>query len=272
MKKLQNKVAAITGAASGIGRMLAARLAMESCNLALADIDAKGLMETEKMIGGRVKVSTHAVDVSKRAQVENFAKEAASRHGGVDIIINNAGASVVDTLEDVSYEDFDWVFGANFWGVVYGSKAFLPYLRKRPEGHIVNISSINAMVGFSHNGPYNASKCAVAGFTETLIQELDGSPIRVTCVHPGGIRTNIARNARFRKHVNPNASREEVVNFFDKIARTSAERAAKVIISGIKRNKRRILIGIDARFMDIQKRLTPVITNLMMGRIMKKIL
>jgi short-subunit dehydrogenase len=217
-----------------------------------------------------VKVTTHIVDVADRKQVYRYAEAAAKQHGGVDIIINNAGVSVAETLEDVSYEDFEWLFGINFWGVVYGSKAFLPYLKKRPEAHIVNISSINAMVPFSHNGPYNAAKSAVMGFTETLVQELDGSPVRISCVHPGGIRTNIARNARFGKHVNPDSSHEDVVKMFDRIALTSADRAAKVIIAGIKKNKRRIMIGLDARFMDWNKRLAPVLANVMTGRIMRK--
>jgi short-subunit dehydrogenase len=270
MKQLIGKVAAVTGAASGIGRMLAVNLAKEGCHLAIADVDKKGLAETAAMIGDKVKITTHIVDVADRKQVYRYAETAAKQHGGVDIIINNAGVSVAETLEDVSYEDFEWLFGINFWGVVYGTKAFLPYLKKRPEAHIVNISSINAMVPFSNNGPYNAAKSAVMGFTETLVQELDGSPVRISCVHPGGIKTNIARNARFGKHVNPGSSHEDVVKMFDRIARTSADRAAKVIISGIKKNKKRIMIGLDAKMMDLSKRLTPVFANVMTGKVMRK--
>jgi len=249
--------------------MLAINLAKEGCHLALADLDERGLRETVAMITEGVRVTMHRVDVSDRAQVYRYADETVKQHGGADIIINNAGVAVCDTLEDVSYEDFEWLFNINFWGVVYGTRAFLPHLKKRPEGHIVNISSINAMVPFSHNGPYNAAKSAVMGFTETLVQELDGSTVRVSCVHPGGIKTNIASNARFCKHVNPDKPHEEVAKTFDRIARTTADRAARVIISGMRRNKRRILVGLDARIMDFQKRLTPVLTNLLTGRIMR---
>ena len=136
MKILKSKTAAVTGAASGIGRMLAVNLANEGCNLALADINASGLQETAKLIGDRVKVTTHIVDVSRREQVFQYADEAAGRHGGVDLIINNAGVAVGDFLETIPLEDFEWLMGINFWGVVYGTMAFLPYLRKRPEGHV----------------------------------------------------------------------------------------------------------------------------------------
>lgn len=270
MKNLKNRVAAVTGAASGIGRMLAINLAKEGCHLALADLDERGLRETVAMITESVRVTMHRVDVSDREQVYRYADETVRQHGCADIIINNAGVAVCDTLEDVSYEDFEWLFNINFWGVVYGTRAFLPHLRKRPEGHIVNISSINAMVPFSHNGPYNAAKSAVMGFTETLVQELDGSTIRVSCVHPGGIKTNIASNARFCKHVNPDKPHEEVAKTFDRIARTTADRAARVIISGMRRNRRRILVGLDAHIMDFHKRLTPVLANLLTGRIMRR--
>ena len=269
MKILRNKVAAVTGAASGIGRMLAVNLAREGCHLALSDVDDRGLRETAAMIHEGVRVTMHHVDVADRTQVYAYADETARQHGCADIIINNAGVAVCDTLEDVSYENFEWLFGINFWGVVYGTRAFLPLLRKRPEGHIVNISSINAMVPFSNNGPYNAAKSAVMGFTETLVQELDGSTVRVSCVHPGGIKTNIAHNARFCKHVNPDKPHEDVARTFERIARTTADRAARVIIAGIRKNRRRILIGPDARFMDFQKRLAPVLTNVLTGRIMR---
>ena len=146
MKILKNKTAAVTGAASGIGRMLAVNLANEGCNLALADIDASGLQETAKLIGDRVKVTTHIVDVSRREQVFQYSNEAAGYHGGVDLIINNAGVCVGDFLDTIPLEDFEWLMGINFWGVVYGTMAFLPHLKKRPEGHVVNISSINGIM------------------------------------------------------------------------------------------------------------------------------
>lgn len=266
MKDLKGKVAAVTGAASGIGRMLAVNLAREGCHLAISDIDKKGLKETEKMLkDSGVKVTSHIVDVSKRSMVEKYAKDVVKEHGQVDIIINNAGVSVVESVEDVSYTDFEWVIGINFWGVVYGTKAFLPYLMKRPEANIVNISSINGMVTFPHNGPYNVSKYAVKGFNETLLQELKGTPVRIISVHPGGIDTNIAVNARFRKAANPDLDRDATVAAFGKVASNSPDRAARIIISGIKKNKYQVMVGIDSRVMNFFKRLFPVTTIKVVG-------
>jgi short-subunit dehydrogenase len=258
MKILKNKTAAVTGAASGIGRMLAVNLANEGCNLALADINASGLQETAKLVGDRVKVTTHIVDVSRREQVFQYAGEAAGRHGGVDVIINNAGVGVGDFLETIPLEDFEWLMGINFWGVVYGTMAFLPHLKKRPEGHIVNISSINGIMPNPNNGPYCAAKFAVKGYTETLAQEMHGTSIHVSCVHPGGIKTNIARNTRMNR-VMFGLTREKAVSIYEEeLFRTTADDAAKIIISGIRRNKRRILVGADAKAIDLFTRFFPV--------------
>ena len=168
----------MTGAAAGIGRALATTLAGEGCDLALSDVDEVNLEETARRVReiGRA-VSTHVVDVADRDAVFRWASDVASEHGGVDVLINNAGVAVLATIEEVDYDDFEWVVGVNVWGVVHGVKAFLPLLRQRPEGHIVNISSINGMLPFPRNGPYNLSKFAVAGFTETLVQELRGTGI-----------------------------------------------------------------------------------------------
>ena len=258
MKILKNKTAAVTGAASGIGRMLAVNLASEGCNLALADINASGLQETAELVGDRVKVTTHIVDVSRREQVFQYADETAERHGGVDLIINNAGVAVGDFLETIPLEDFEWLMGINFWGVVYGTMAFLPHLKKRPEGHIVNISSINGIIPNPNNGPYCAAKFAVKGYTETLAQEMHKTGIHVSCVHPGGIKTNIARNARVNRAMF-NLTREKGENIYeDVVFRTTADDAAKIIISGIRRNKRRILVGVDAKAIDLFTRFFPV--------------
>ena len=258
MKILKSKTAAVTGAASGIGRMLAINLANEGCNLALADINASGLQETAKLVGNRVKVTTHIVDVSRREQVFQYADETAERHGGVDLIINNAGVAVGDFLETIPLEDFEWLMGINFWGVVYGTMAFLPHLKKRPEGHIVNISSINGIIPNPNNGPYCAAKFAVKGYTETLAQEMHKTGIHVSCVHPGGIKTNIARNARVNRAMF-NLTREKGENIYeDVVFRTTADDAAKIIISGIRRNKRRILVGADAKAIDLFTRFFPV--------------
>jgi NAD(P)-dependent dehydrogenase (short-subunit alcohol dehydrogenase family) len=258
MKDLKGKVAAITGAASGIGRMLSVNLAADGCNLAIADIDGQGLKETAAMIENGVNVSVHVIDVSDREQVYRFAEEAVKKHSGVDIVINNAGVALGDILENVSYEDFEWLMGINFWGVVYGTKAFLPYLRKRPEGHIVNISSINGILTNPNNGPYCTAKFAVKGFTETLAQELKDSNIAVSCVHPGGIKTNIARNTRFCGSLIPGMTKEVAVNLYEKeLLKMEADKAAKIIISGIKKKERRIMVGTDAKVLDLITRLFP---------------
>jgi len=259
MKELRNKVAAITGAASGIGRMLAVKLAEEGCEVAISDINEDGLNETKKMVEDKgATVSAHMVDVADREQVYRFADDVAAHHGRVDMIINNAGVSVAESVEDITYEDFQWLFGINFWGVVYGSKAFLPYLKKRPEGHIVNISSVNGFITWPNHSPYCAAKFAVKGFTEVLLQEMRETNIRVSCVHPGGIKTDIARNTRFYKSPGNQMSHEDAVERFDKMARTTAEKAAEKIISGIKKDKRRILVGLDAHILDWLTRLFPV--------------
>jgi NAD(P)-dependent dehydrogenase (short-subunit alcohol dehydrogenase family) len=258
MKNLAHKVAAVTGAASGIGRMLAVNLAAEGCDLALADIDEAGLKETAALIDEKVKVSTHKADVSDREQVFRFAEEAERSHDGVDLIINNAGVALGDFLETVPLEDFEWLMGINFWGVVYGTMAFLPLLKKRPEGHIVNISSINGILPNPNNGPYCAAKFAVKGYTEALAQEMRGTTIRVSCVHPGGIKTNIARNTRFNRAMY-SLSREKSIRLYEEeLFKTTADDAARVIISGVKRNRRRIMVGTDAKVLDLITRMFPV--------------
>jgi NAD(P)-dependent dehydrogenase (short-subunit alcohol dehydrogenase family) len=249
MTAVKDKVVALTGAASGIGRALAKLLASKGASLALADVNEVGLRETAAGLTGSGEYSTHVVDVRSRDAVYRFAEDAERRHGGVDVVVNNAGLTVHGSIEDVSYEDFDLVIGVNMWGVVYGVKAFLPLLRKRPEGHIVNISSINAMVPFVDNGPYNISKYAVLGLSETLMMELAGTAIHVTCVHPGGIRTNIARNAK-------GISAQEAA-FFERIARTMPDEAAAVIVRGIEKNREQVFVGMDAKAMAAAKRIAP---------------
>jgi NAD(P)-dependent dehydrogenase (short-subunit alcohol dehydrogenase family) len=258
MTKLAHKVVAVTGAASGIGRALAQKLCQRGAAVALADVNEVGLRETAELCGGGSRVTTHVVDVRDREAIRRWAAEAEAAHGGVDVIINNAGLTVRAGIEEVSDEHFERVIGVNLWGVIHGTRVFLPLLRKRPEGHIVNISSINGLVPFAKNGPYNVSKYGVLGFTETLMQELSGQPIRVTCVHPGGIRTGIVRNAI--------GSTEDEVELFDRIAMTSAEQAAETILRGIERNKQRVYVGMDSKIMAIAKRLLPAATVRLVGR------
>jgi len=257
MKSLENKVVALTGAASGIGRALAVHLAELGSQLALADVDEKGLQETAALLPKQVKVSLHNVDVSNKERVYAWADEVVKAHGGVDVIINNAGVASVCSIEDISYDDFEWVFNIDFYGVLYGTKAFLPYLRQRPEGHIVNISSVNGFFPFPDNGPYNCAKHAVKALNQTLNQELAGSSITVTSVHPGGIKTNIVKNSRFIKSADAKLNRNKMAARFDKIAGTTPEKAARTIVNAILKNKERQLVGADAVILDILTRLFP---------------
>jgi NAD(P)-dependent dehydrogenase (short-subunit alcohol dehydrogenase family) len=260
MKNLRDRVAVITGAASGIGRALAINLADEGCHVAIADINRDGLKETAALIGNKeVRVTTHRVDVSKRDQVYKFAASVVKKHGSVDIVINNAGAGLGGMLEEVNYEEFEWLMGINFWGVVYSSMAFLPHLKQREEANLVNVSSVHGIFTNPGVGPYCSSKFAVRGFTQVLCQELRDSSVRVSCVHPGGIKTNIVRNARIAKGHVPEKSPEENQEDFDKfIARTSSEKAARIIIRGIRKNKSCIMVGRDAHIYSLLTRLFPV--------------
>ena len=257
MKDLSGRVAAITGAASGIGRSLAVHLASEGCHVAIADVDSVGLAETAKMLEETsVKATPHVVDVSKRDQVNRFAEEVLEHHGKVNIIINNAGVALSDTIVDGTLEDFEWLFGINFWGVVYGTKAFLPYLFDSGEGHVVNISSLGGFHTTPYLGAYCTSKFAVRGFTETLFQELRGTCVGVTCVHPGGISTSLARNCRYGKSTE--SDRDIMIRETEKLFITTSDQAAKRVIHAIRKGKPRLLVGRDAQLMYTLGRLFPV--------------
>jgi len=260
MKELRDRVAAVTGAASGIGRALAIELAREGCHLALSDVDEDGLRETAGQAAeAGAKVRTDRVDVADRAAVHAWADAVAEDQGRVNLIVNNAGVALAATVEAMKYEDLEWLMGINFWGVVHGTKAFLPHLKAADEGHVVNVSSVFGMIGVPTQSAYNAAKFAVRGFTEALREELEieGSPVSATSVHPGGIRTNIAANSRLGEVDGRMPSREEAVEQFERLARTSPEDAAKRIVKGVKRNERRVLIGMDARLIDGMQRLFP---------------
>jgi len=256
MKSLQGKVAAITGAASGIGRATAVLMAKQGCALAISDVNQVGLDETAALCRG-VRVTTQRVDVAKREAVYEWADAVVRDHGKVNVILNNAGVAVGATVESVSYEDFEWLMGINFWGVVYGTKAFLPFIKQAGEGAIVNVSSVFGLIGVPTQSAYNAAKFAVKGFTESLREELEiaGTNIGVTCVHPGGIKTNIARNARMTSE--KGMVDEKSARSFEKSFITTPEKAAEDIVNGILRNKRRVLIGPDAVAIDLMQRLLP---------------
>ncbi len=251
-------VAVVTGAASGIGRALAVRLAEEKiAGIAISDVKEKGLEETTALASASgVPVSSHVVDVSQRDQVEQFAAEVIGEHGRVTHLINHAGVGVVGTFQQLSIEDFEWLMGINFWGVVYGCKVFLPYLLKEPEAHIVNVSSVFGLIGPEEQSAYCSSKFAVRGFTESLRHELSETNVSVMCVHPGGVKTNIVRNSRVGDQA-PQEWKDQSTKLFDKIAKTTSEDAAEQIVDAINRKETRLLIGKDARAISHISRLFP---------------
>ncbi len=259
MKHLNGRVAAITGAGSGIGRALATDLAGRGTHLALSDIDEVGLAETVGLCEGRgVKVTSQRLDVADRAAVEAWAQQVVDDHGKVNLIFNNAGVALGATVEGESYDDFHWLMDINFWGVVHGTKAFLPHLKASGEGHVVNISSVFGLVSIPAQSAYNAAKFAVRGFTDALRMELEieGAPVSATTIHPGGIKTNIARSARFDESMSDvGGAVDATPDEFDKIAMTTPEKAARQILTAVERDRRRALIGPDAKVFDLVSRL-----------------
>lgn len=254
----QNTVAVVTGAASGIGRALAQQLAAAGARMALADVNEAELQTTAQLVqasGGHC--TTHVVDVSNEQRMKDFVQEVLDAHGRANLVINNAGVALYGTVEQITTTDIAWLMGINFWGVVYGTKYFLPVLQQQPTAHLVNISSVFGLIGFPGQSAYNASKFAVRGFTEALRHELEDSTVRVSCVHPGGIKTNIARAARPCDNFDQSRLASEIANF-DKVTRTTPAQAAARILRGIERNEPRILIGPDAWLMDRLQRWLPV--------------
>ncbi len=246
-------VAVVTGASSGIGRALAQQLDAEGYQLVLCDVNEAGLRETGASLKRTAQLTT--LDVSRRDDVYAMAADVIAKHGRVDLVINNAGVTCDATINELGYDDFEWLFGINFWGVVYGTKAFLPHLLERRAGTIVNISSVFGLMAFPRQAAYNASKFAVRGFTEALWLELEGSGVEAVCVHPGGIKTNIVRGARL-KHPSE-ADRQKMVSDFDRVAKTTPEVAAATILRGVYEKKRRVLIGADAHAIALMVRLLP---------------
>lgn len=257
MKRLEGRVAAITGAASGIGRATACALAAAGCDLALADVDEEGLAQTGRLAAEHgTGISIQTVDVANREQMAGWAQAVAEAHGGAQILVNNAGVALSQSAVKMQIEDVEWLFGINWWGMVYGTHYFLPQLRAFDESHIVNLSSLFGFIGVPTQSAYCAAKFAVRGFTETLRMELAGSGIGVSCVHPGGIATAIARNSRFTDGIG-DLDREQSVAKFDRLARTSPRAAAKAIVAGIRKNRARVVIGADAKLLQTLPRAFP---------------
>lgn len=247
MKNLSNKVVVITGAGSGIGRALAVNLAGKGARLALSDVSEEGLGETVELAlkAGSPDVHTARLDVADKAAFASYATEVAEHFGQVNVVINNAGVALAGDVTDLSYEDMEWIVGINFWGVVYGTKEFLPHLIASGDGHVVNLSSLFGLLAMPGQSAYNATKFAVRGFTEALREEMliAGHKVGVTSVHPGGIKTAIARSAR----VSDKEDKAATAKLFDeKLAKMTPERAAEIIVKGITKNQARVLVGLDA--------------------------
>jgi short-subunit dehydrogenase len=264
--RFPGRVAVVTGAASGIGRGIARSLARRGCALALADIDEDGLVETKRLIAnGAAKVSLHRLDVADRAAVGAFPEAVQRAHGRVDLLVNNAGVALGGNFEELSEQDFEWLFGVNFWGVVRMTRVFLPQLRASDDARIVNLSSIFGIIAPPGQTAYVASKFAVRGFSNALMRELEGSSVGLTVVHPGGVATAIAEHAR-----RPNAwSPEQAADQLERsrrLLRLAPEIAGETIVQGVERRRRRLVVGVDAQIVAALERLTPV-SN--MGILMK---
>jgi short-subunit dehydrogenase len=261
MTAISGSAAAVTGAASGIGRALALELAARGCDVAVADLDEGGLASVADEIRRthQRKVSVHRLDVSAPEQVDAFAKAAITAHPGLNIVVNNAGVALFGQFHEIDQTQMQWLMNINFWGVVHGSRAFLPYLQARGEAHIVNVSSIFGIIAPAGQTAYCAAKFAVRGFSEALRHELqmNQSKVRLSVVHPGGVATSIASNARMGIGVTDNLRRTESIDRFAQMAKTTPLGAAQRIIRGIEKNEPRILIGGDARFLDLLQRFKP---------------
>jgi NADP-dependent 3-hydroxy acid dehydrogenase YdfG len=257
VKSLDDKVVVVTGAGSGIGRAVALEVARRGARVAISDIDNAGLAETVDLVkAAGAEVRSDRLDVADRAAFTSYAETVADHFGRVNVVVNNAGVALVGDVEDLAYADMDWIIGINFWGVVHGTKAFLPHLIASGDGHVVTISSLFGLLSVPGQSMYNASKYAVRGFTEALREEMlvAGHPVGVTVVHPGGIKTAIARHGRY-------SDREDAVEsariFDEKLASMAPERAAEIIVQkGVLGGRARVLVGLDAQALHHFARLT----------------
>jgi len=253
MRSFSDRVAVVTGAASGIGRALALELASRGADLALVDVDEAGLGRVAAEVESRGRrASTWRVDVADAEAMAALPREVAARHGAVHLLVNNAGVSVSGTLEEQSLEDLRWIVGINFWGVVHGCKFFLPLLRQADEAHIVNLSSMFGLIGLPTQSSYCATKFAVRGLSESLWSELRQAGIGVTCVHPGGVRTNIVRASR----TGDAEFKARMVERFERMA-LPPEEAARQILRAVERNRMRVLVCRESVATDWLKRLVP---------------
>ncbi len=278
MSLTNESVVVITGAASGIGRALAIRLAREPiAGIAISDVNEEGLAETARMIDNpNLKVTTHKVNVADEEEMRRFVEEVVAQHGRATHVVNNAGVVLGGSVREVSLNDIRWLMDINFWGVVYGTKLFLPILEQQKSAHIINLSSTYGFIAPPNQAAYAASKFAVRGFTEALRHELEGSNITVTVVHPGGIKTNVANNARMGEGVvyTEEERLKRIEHFNKNMAQTTPEAAAETIVKGIKKRSPRVRIGSDAYVLDFLPRLFPrkylAVANFISGGKLKK--
>lgn len=267
MRVTTGQVAVVTGAASGIGRAISIALAERGCDLALVDRDETGLQQTAALIAptGRA-LSRHVVDVSQRAAMERLPDAVLQAHGGVHLLVNNASVSLAGPLQQLALDDLEWIVGVNFWGVVYGCRCFLPYLRRQPPAHVVNILSDFALIGFPTKTAYCATKFAVRGFSEALRAELHGSGVGLTCVYPGPADTNLVRTGRAW-----DAAKKAREATFLQQRGIPLEQIAARVVRGIERNWARVLIGWETHAMDGLSRLFPAWTNTLVGRMKQRL-
>jgi NAD(P)-dependent dehydrogenase (short-subunit alcohol dehydrogenase family) len=257
--RLAGRTAVITGAASGIGRGLAVSLATRGCHLALADLNEAGLAETAAMVEGAGRnVTWHLLDVSNREQVTALPGIVLASHPGVDLLFNNAGVALGGRFDQVSEEEFDWLFEINFHGVVRMTRAFLPLLRASDDARLVNLSSLYGLIAPPDQTAYSASKFAVRGFSQALRHELLGSNIGVTVVHPGGVATGIARNARIAKSIGNDVNVEKMRKQFNKLLKMDPARAGEIIVRAVECRRARVIVGNDAKVVSIIERIAPV--------------
>jgi short-subunit dehydrogenase len=253
MRTLKDRVAVVTGAAGGIGRATAVALAKEGAHLALSDVNEEGLAETAQLVRAEgVRVCAHRVDVSDRERMRTWADEVEAEYGEVHMLVNNAGVTVTASFEEHTFENWDWIVGINFWGVIHGCKFFLPLLKRAEEGHIVNVSSVFGLMGVPMQTSYCATKFAVRGFSEALWVELKDENIGVTCVHPAGVKTGIARAAR----TVDDRAKAQAIKTIDTQS-VSPERAADDILNAIKKGRMRQLVARDAYLIETMKRISP---------------
>ncbi len=262
MRDFAGKTAVITGAGSGMGRYLAVLLARAGANVALCDVNEATLADTATMVRTyNTGLSSHVVDMGDMQQIEALPDAVIKQHGQVDLVFNNAGVTVATDFAEMSEADWDWVMNINLNGVVKSSRVFLPFLQDRPEAALVNTSSIFGMIAVAGQSVYHTTKFGVRGFSESLAKELKGSGVQVHCVHPGHIGTNILANSRLNETPGSNLfgsmSKDQMIEFFRNQG-MHPSRAARIILDGVRRRKRRIFIGNDARLMDLVQRLTPM--------------